>query len=131
MPWLVSARPVTSPHQSPVSEIFIEAIKMAIIVKGKVIVFRITIMLYNVILIHCGIVEVNLGGTWIVSNANNSISVPGIVPGNVHTALYRNGQISDPYFRFNDVKYRWIAYDNWTYTRSLEGLNKVLFFHFI
>lgn len=21
----------------------------------------------------------------------------------------------DPYFRFNDVSYRWIAYDNWTY----------------
>ena len=45
----------------------------------------------------------------------------GNVPGNVHTALYKNGTIKDPYFRFNDVKYRWIAYDNWTYTRSLEG----------
>ena len=22
----------------------------------------------------------------------------------------------EPYFRFNDLTYRWIAYDNWTYT---------------
>lgn len=80
-------------------------------------------------LIRCDIVEVNLGGTWIVTNANKSISVYGNVPGNVHTALYKNRTIKDPYFRFNDVIYRWIAYDNWTYTRSLEGVK--IFISFI
>ena len=74
-------------------------------------------------MMHSMSIKINLAGTWIVQNANKSFSVPGEVPGNVHTALYRNGLIKDPYFRFNDVKYRWIAYDNWTYTRSLEGLN--------
>ena len=118
-------------HQSPVNEIFIEAIKMAITEIGKVFVFKMAVTLCNLILIHCRILEVNLGGTWIISNANNSISVPGTVPGNVHTALYRNGNISDPYFRFNDFKYRWIAYDNWMYTRTLEGLNNILFSHYI
>ena len=80
-------------------------------------------------LIHCDVVEVNLGGTWTVTNANKSISVYGNVPGNVHTALHKNGIIKDPYFRFNDIIYRWIAYDNWTYTRSLEGGK--IFFSFV
>ena len=65
--------------------------------------------------------EINLGGPWKVQNANKSLSVYGEVPGNVHTALFRNGRIPNPYFRFNDVHYRWIAYDNWTYARTLEG----------
>lgn len=99
---------------------------MAITEIGKVFVFKMAITLCNLILIHCRILEVNLGGTWIISNANNSISVPGTVPGNVHTALYRNGNISDPYFRFNDFKYRWIAYDNWVYTRTLEVSEDVI-----
>lgn len=79
-------------------------------------------------MMHSVSIKINLAGTWIVQNANKSFSVPGEVPGNVHTALHRNGLIKDPYFRFNDVKYRWIAYDNWTYTRSLEGL---LFFQVV
>lgn len=98
--------------------------------KKNAVVFVLAITLSYCILIRCDVVEVNLGGTWIVTNANNSISVHGNVPGNVHTALYNNGTIRDPYFRFNDVKYRWIAYDNWTYTRSLEGLD-MFFFSFI
>lgn len=73
--------------------------------------------------ISCSAIEVNLAGIWTIQNANKSISVHGEVPGNVHTALYRNGTIKDPYFRFNDVEYRWIAYDNWTYSRAVEGLN--------
>lgn len=96
-------------------------------IKKDVLVFVLAITFSYSILIRCDVVEVNLGGTWIVTNANKSISVHGNVPGNVHTALYKNGTIRNPYFRFNDVKYRWIAYDNWTYTRSLEGLDMFLF----
>ena len=64
---------------------------------------------------------IDLGGRWTITNANKSISVCGKVPGSAHMALFENGVIGDPYFRFNDVKYRWIAYDNWTYTRTFEG----------
>lgn len=95
-------------------------------IKIEILVFLLNIAASYVTLIRCDVVEVNLGGTWIVTNANKSISVHGNVPGNVHTALYKNGTIKDPYFRFNDVKYRWIAYDNWTYTKSLEGV--IIFF---
>ena len=86
------------------------------------LIFSLALTVSCLHLTRCSIVEVNLAGTWIVQNSNKSITLHGEVPGNVHTALYRNGTIVDPYFRFNDVKYRWIAYDNWTYTRSLEGL---------
>ena len=24
----------------------------------------------------------------------------------------------DPYYRFNDINYQWIAYSNWTYNRT-------------
>lgn len=30
--------------------------------------------------------------------------------------VYVHISSQDPYFRFNDLSYRWIAYDNWTYT---------------
>ncbi|XP_031570890.1 beta-mannosidase-like [Actinia tenebrosa] len=64
--------------------------------------------------------SISLGGRWTANNANKSVSLYGNVPGSVHMALFENGTIEDPYFRFNDVKYRWIAYDNWTYTRTFE-----------
>ena len=89
----------------------------------KHFIFILAVIFSCLQLIRPKVIKLNLAGTWNVRNANKSISVDGEVPGNIHTALYRNGTIMDPYFRFNDVKYRWIAYDNWTYTKSLEGVN--------
>ncbi|XP_039993181.1 beta-mannosidase [Xiphias gladius] len=62
----------------------------------------------------------SLDGKWSLSNANGSLSLPAEVPGCVHSALRRQGYIQDPYFRFNDVSYRWIALDNWTYTTTFN-----------
>jgi len=64
---------------------------------------------------------IDLNGQWMIHNSNKSISVSGKVPGSVHMALFYNGVIEEPYFRFNDINYRWVAYDNWTYTRSFTG----------
>lgn len=64
---------------------------------------------------------IDLKGKWSIHNANGSINVYGNVPGSVHMSLLENGVIQEPYFRFNDVNYRWIAYDNWTYTRTFTG----------
>ncbi|XP_072220835.1 beta-mannosidase [Leuresthes tenuis] len=61
-------------------------------------------------------VELSLSGKWRLSNSNGSLSLPAEVPGCVHSALQQQGHIPNPYFRFNDVSYRWIALDNWTYT---------------
>ncbi|XP_038584899.1 beta-mannosidase [Micropterus salmoides] len=60
----------------------------------------------------------SLDGKWSLSNSNGSVSLPAEVPGCVHSALQQQGYIQDPYFRFNDVSYRWVAFDNWTYTTT-------------
>ncbi|XP_051772539.1 beta-mannosidase isoform X3 [Ctenopharyngodon idella] len=62
----------------------------------------------------------SLNGKWKLLNSNSSVSVSAEVPGCVHTALQRQGFISDPYYRFNDLAYRWISLDNWTYTTSFS-----------
>ncbi|XP_070804532.1 beta-mannosidase [Pituophis catenifer annectens] len=63
----------------------------------------------------------SLRGSWRVNNANGSLVLKGEVPGCVHTALFREGLIQDPYYRFNDLAYRWISLDNWTYSRTFKA----------
>ncbi|XP_056124977.1 beta-mannosidase isoform X1 [Rhinichthys klamathensis goyatoka] len=67
-----------------------------------------------------GIDSISLNGKWQLLNSNSSVSLSAEVPGCVHTALQRQGFISDPYYRFNDLAYRWISLDNWTYTTSFS-----------
>uniref|UniRef100_A0A8D2KYZ9 Beta-mannosidase n=1 Tax=Varanus komodoensis TaxID=61221 RepID=A0A8D2KYZ9_VARKO len=62
----------------------------------------------------------SLRGSWRLSNGNGSLELPGGVPGCVHTALLQQGLIQDPYYRFNDLAYKWISLDNWTYDRKFE-----------
>ncbi|NXN94233.1 MANBA mannosidase, partial [Rhinopomastus cyanomelas] len=63
----------------------------------------------------------SLRGSWRLSSGNGSVSLRGEVPGCVHSALRRGGIIQDPYYRFNDVMYRWISLDNWTYSRTFKA----------
>lgn len=67
----------------------------------------------------------NLGGAWKLRNENGSLELEGAVPGCVHSALLHQGFIQDPYYRFNDLAYRWISLDNWTYSRIFETPFKV------
>ncbi|KAG9344023.1 hypothetical protein JZ751_012499 [Albula glossodonta] len=62
----------------------------------------------------------SLNGKWKLYNSNGSLSLVADVPGCVHTALLKQGIIKDPYYRFNDLAYRWISLDNWTYTTSFS-----------
>ncbi|XP_061599990.1 beta-mannosidase [Cololabis saira] len=62
--------------------------------------------------------RLSLDGKWRLTNSNRSVSLPARVPGCVHSALQQQHLIQDPYFRFNDVLYRWVALDNWTYTTT-------------
>ncbi|XP_067903276.1 beta-mannosidase isoform X1 [Heterodontus francisci] len=58
------------------------------------------------------------GNNWRICNGNGSVRAAAAVPGTVHSALLTGGVIQDPYYRFNDDAYRWIALDNWTYSRT-------------
>uniref|UniRef100_A0A8C1P6P8 Beta-mannosidase n=1 Tax=Cyprinus carpio TaxID=7962 RepID=A0A8C1P6P8_CYPCA len=72
-------------------------------------------------LMSLGVDIISLNGKWQLMNSNSSVSVSADVPGCVHTTLQRQGFISqDPYYRFNDLAYRWISLDNWTYTTSFS-----------
>ncbi|XP_035024584.2 beta-mannosidase [Hippoglossus stenolepis] len=72
------------------------------------------------VLSGCSPESLSLDGKWSLSNSNGSVSLAAQVPGCVHSALQRQGVIQDPYFRFNDVTYQWIALENWTYTTAFN-----------
>ncbi|KAI5108220.1 beta-mannosidase precursor, partial [Silurus meridionalis] len=67
-----------------------------------------------------GVYELVLDGTWHLQNSNGSVSLMAQVPGCVHTTLQQQQLVEDPYYRFNDLAYRWISLDNWTYTTSFS-----------
>ena len=71
----------------------------------------------SVLALHENVV-VDLCGTWAVHNSNKSINTHAEVPGQIHTDLLSAGVIEDPYYGFNDVNYRWIGLDDWTYSRT-------------
>lgn len=64
--------------------------------------------------------HLSLDGRWKVSNANQSIVVPAMIPGGIYTILQKNQVIEEPYYGFNDAHYRWVGLDNWTFTRTFD-----------
>uniref|UniRef100_A0A8C4NSR8 Beta-mannosidase n=1 Tax=Dicentrarchus labrax TaxID=13489 RepID=A0A8C4NSR8_DICLA len=93
---------------------------------SRVCVFAVSFCLFSGVLTGFSSVTdrrqtVSLSGKWRLTNGNGSVSLPAEVPGCVHSALQQQGYIQDPYFRFNDVSYRWIAFDNWTYTTTFTA----------
>ncbi|XP_069671590.1 beta-mannosidase-like isoform X2 [Periplaneta americana] len=62
-----------------------------------------------------------LDGTWTVRNANGTIKAAAVVPGGIYTDLRTAGILSqDIYYRFNDIEYRWVSMDNWTYSTNFQ-----------
>lgn len=65
--------------------------------------------------------EVDLAGLWQLTNSAGNVSSFAMVPGEVHTDLVREGVLKeDPYFRYNDIEFRWIVWQDWTFTRTVE-----------
>lgn len=56
---------------------------------------------------------------WFLSNANRSIVVPAQVPGGVYSDLRRSQVLKqDILYGKNDLQYKWVSSENWTYTTS-------------
>lgn len=70
--------------------------------------------------------ELSLDGNWTACNANGTKLFPSRVPGGIYTDILRNGTIGDPYYGFNDVLYRWIGSENWTFYRGFEVSSEIL-----
>ncbi|EJT98813.1 glycoside hydrolase [Dacryopinax primogenitus] len=60
---------------------------------------------------------------WTLTNADQSVLVPGAVPSDVHLDLFAAQVFENPYYGSNDVNLRWIALDNWTYSTTLPDLS--------
>lgn len=61
---------------------------------------------------------------WTLENQAYNITVRGKVPSNVHLDLYAAQVIGDPYYALNDFNLRWIAWANWNYTSTVQGLEQ-------
>lgn len=54
---------------------------------------------------------------WFVTNSNGSLTLPARVPGGIYTDLRRNNILKqDILVGKNDLAYRWVGNENWTYT---------------
>ncbi|KAI6651994.1 Beta-mannosidase [Oopsacas minuta] len=66
---------------------------------------------------NCTVLPLN--GKWLISTNNNTISLQGIVPGQIHLDLLKEKLIPDPYVGFNDDKLSWIPLeDKWVSKRN-------------
>ncbi|XP_064649950.1 beta-mannosidase-like [Lineus longissimus] len=63
-------------------------------------------------------VKINLNGSWAVEDEGREIVTLATVPGEIFMDLVNGGFLDDPYYRSNYIKYRWVSYRNWTYSRS-------------
>ncbi|XP_048729184.2 beta-mannosidase-like isoform X1 [Ostrea edulis] len=72
---------------------------------------------FGLVSISAGVITTNLNGIWVVTDEQKNINITGEVPGSMYTALMDHNVIQDPYYRDNDLKYRWIGLDNWAYSR--------------
>lgn len=56
-----------------------------------------------------------LNGRWQFSEMGIGNWLPASVPGTVHTDLFKNGVIEEPFFSDNEKKLQWIEEKNWEY----------------
>ena len=66
---------------------------------------------------------VNLEGEWNLKPVSG-VDVPpcvAVVPGDVHTALFKAGLMSDPYRGCNETNVQWVAKADWEFSRSFEA----------
>ncbi len=52
--------------------------------------------------------------------------LPATVPGCVHTDLFANGKIGDPFWRLNEKDQQWIDKENWEYRTTIKADRELL-----
>ncbi|MCB1444405.1 MAG: glycoside hydrolase family 2 protein [Rhizobiaceae bacterium] len=64
--------------------------------------------------------QIDLGGAWSLAAEGQLSDLTITIPGDVHSALERQGVIPDPYFGANEAKVQWVAQRDWTLSRSFH-----------
>ncbi|MES1205038.1 MAG: glycoside hydrolase family 2 protein, partial [Pseudomonadota bacterium] len=67
-----------------------------------------------------------LGGPWTFHKVTPPAApaepwLPATVPGCVHTDLFANGKIGDPFYRLNEKDQQWIDRESWEYRTTLDA----------
>ncbi|KAK8727944.1 hypothetical protein OTU49_009522 [Cherax quadricarinatus] len=67
--------------------------------------------------------DIIVNSQWSLSSSNHSVTVSGTVPGGVYSDLLLADVLTggDLYYRYNDLDYRWVAEENWTYSTLVQG----------
>lgn len=78
--------------------------------------FLLVILLFFSIFLLSQVKSRNLGDEkWTFQQEGTTKNFPASVPGTVHTDLFRNKQIPDPFYSDNEQKIQWIENENWSY----------------
>ena len=72
------------------------------------------------------IAVLDLGGEWELWQAGEEQSIPGRVPGCVHSDLLAAGRIEDPFYRDNEDRAQWVSEADWVYGRTFEVSEEML-----
>lgn len=68
----------------------------------------------------------SLDDGWTFSQGDQGVWYPAVVPGVVHTDLYRNGLIPDPHLEVDLDSVQWIENVRWTYRRTIQADSSLL-----
>jgi len=68
----------------------------------------------------------SLNGTWKFRKQGETNWSEGTVPGDVHTDLYNEGKILDPYYADNFKELKWISKEGWEYVRNFNISEEIL-----
>ena len=63
---------------------------------------------------------------WTFNNQKETKKYKATIPGTVHTDLFQNQIIPDPYYGANEKKLQWIENENWEYETTFSVTNKEL-----
>ncbi|WP_316858228.1 glycoside hydrolase family 2 protein [uncultured Cohaesibacter sp.] len=64
--------------------------------------------------------EQSLDDGWTLSKADNTVSVPFAIPGDVHSALLAEKEITDPYWRDTEQSLDWIHQSEWIARKTFD-----------
>jgi beta-mannosidase len=69
---------------------------------------------------------IDLSGRWEFRKAGDTIWLEASVPGTVHTDLYKNVLIADPFDSDNEKNLQWIDKENWEYRKTFPSDPRLL-----
>ncbi|XP_065941841.1 beta-mannosidase isoform X3 [Magallana gigas] len=85
------------------------------------------VLLFGFISTGAAVLTTSLNGVWtLTEKEEHNISITGQVPGSMYTALMDHKIIQDPYYRDNDIRYRWIGLADWTYSRVFNVSSQMM-----